>query len=530
MGRTRNVRPFRLAAFFHRIPFHSDYLGCSTSRLLLCLNFLRQNVGMDRAAKFGFAFFFLLGMPFALFGLWAFGQAWHQFDGAPSNTPFWLPLMFGVIFSAIGFGLMSIAVFGSKRYKRQMLLQAEHPTEPWLWRADWAEGRVKSNTRGNMIGGWVFAIGWNLVSTPVAVLVLPRALQQKGPVVLLALIFPAVGVYLLIRAIRLTLAYFEFGKTCFVMATVPAVIGLELKGMIEARFPRSPDHSVHLRLSCVHKVTTGQGDSRTTQETIVWRDEADLAPGQLFAGPVGTTIPVAFRIPRDAHPTEKMSSHEEFVWLLEALADVPGVNYHDAFEVPVFRTTATLPEEEPAAAVQEFAPAVQPARMTIKTGENAEGTEFYFPAARNRDMAAVTTGFAGMMIAITFVTARAHIPFFPLVIGFFAIVLTYLAVQMWFGTTRVVIGRSLKFQDGLLGGGKVREVPFAEIASIDDVIRTQKGGATGTPYYDIVLKRRDGGSLTLGRTLASKYEAEWLVAEMRRLACGRPKAEAASRS
>jgi len=46
----------------------------------------------------------------------------------------------------------------------------------------------------------------------------------------------------------------------------------------------------------------------------------------------------------------------------------------------------------------------------------------------------------------------------------------------------------------------------------------QQGGATGTPYYDIVLRLRDGGLETLGSTLASKRETEWLISEMQRLA------------
>jgi len=90
-------------------------------------------------------------------------------------------------------------------------------------------------------------------------------------------------------------------------------------------------------------------------------------------------------------------------------------------------------------------------------------------------------------------------------------------VQMWLGTSRVVIGNSLRLQSGLLGGGKVQQIAFSDIASISDRITAQQGGGTGTPYYDIEMTLRDGKKLTLGRTVRDQHETEWLVSEMRRL-------------
>lgn len=167
------------------------------------------------------------------------------------NSSVWLGLIFGLVFSGVGFGLMFLAVFGAKFLKKQKRAQAEHPAEPWLWREDWAQGRIKGNTRSGMIGSWIFAALWNLVSVPMLVFVPQQA--AKNPVAYLGLMFPVIGVFLLVRAIRLTLAYLEFGKTYFEMTPVPGVIGGELKGMIQARFPNSPEHGIQLRLSCVNR-------------------------------------------------------------------------------------------------------------------------------------------------------------------------------------------------------------------------------------------------------------------------------------
>ena len=443
--------------------------------------------------------------------------------GAPAGgQSFWYPLMFGVIFSGIGFGLIFLAFTGRKRYARQQQLQAEHPTEPWLWRADWAAGRVKSQTEGSMIASWVGTVFWNLISWTVAIFALPAAVKQKGSAAYFVLLFPAIGILLLVYSIRRTIAFFEFGKTCFEMASVPGVVGRELKGSIQARFPHSPDHGVNLRLSSVHRYVTGSGNTQTTHENILWRTEAELNSGQLCPGPAGTTIPVSFHIPVDSQPTEKVNPRDEFLWLLEATANVPGVDYHDVFEVPVFRTkdtpTGAGEEAEETAFGVHTPEALRPAQLTVRVQQIAEGTEFYFPAARNKSFAVSTTVFTAFFGGIAYFLTHTRAPFiFPVAFGLFALLIGYITVQMWLGTTRVVIGNSLTLQSGLLGGGKVKQIALADIASIGDKITAQQGGGTGTPYYDIQMILRDGKTLTLGRTLRDQHETEWLVSEMRRL-------------
>ena len=486
---------------------------------------LPDNVRMDRTSKLGIAFVFVFAMPFAGFGLFALSAAIRQMITRIGDKPVWLPLLFGVVFSGIGFGLMGVVLYGNRLYQRDQRRQAEHLSEPWLWREDWAQGRVLSKTRGNMIAGWVFAILWNLVSAPVAYFV-PRE-AAKNPAVYIGLVFPVIGVFLLIHAIRQTLAYREFGKTCFEMATVPGVIGREIKGVIQARFPHSTNHGIHLRLSCVHRVTTGSGNSQSTNESILWRDEADLSSGQICPGPVGTTIPVAFRIPWDAQATEKRSPRDGIVWLLEALADVPGVDYHDIFEVPMFRTQQTPAQPDPQSEVfAAVRPRTRPDVMTVEVRASATGTEFYFPAARNKGFAGTTSGFFLVFAGGTYLLAHTHIPIiFALGCGLFSLLLLYFTVQMWLVTSRVMIGGGLlKLQNGLLGSGKVQQFSCTEIESITTKITAQQGGATGIPYYDIQMALRGRTmNIALGRTLRNKHEADWLVEEMQRLAGAKPK-------
>ena len=474
---------------------------------------------MTRSAKLGIVVMCLFALPFAIGGLAAISKAIQIAQSDHGHSAVWPLLLIGTLFVVIGFGLIFGTFYGTKLLQQRQRLEVEHPTEPWLWREDWAQGKVQSKTRGTAIAGWIFAIFWNVVSMPMAYLFFTQSTKVKGPAVFLVLVFPVIGVCLLIRAFRQTIALLEFGKTCFEMSSVPGVIGRELTGQIQARFPHSPDHGIHLRLSCVHRLTTNSGDSSNISERILWRDEAQLSSVQLFPGPSGTTIPVAFRIPLDAQPTEKRNPRDEFVWVLEALADVPGVNYHDIFEVPVFRTQQTPAQPEAQTFVAAQPTLARPTMMTVEVRQNAEGTEFYFSAARNKKLASSVAAAWVICTVITYSMIH-HAPFvFPVVFGLFSLLLLYSTAQQWLSTTRVVVGSAgVAVQSGWLGSGRTHRIPLQQIASMNHKISAQQGGATGTPYYDIELTLRNGMKVTLGRAVREKSEAEWIVQEMRRLA------------
>ena len=84
----------------------------------------------NSAGKGAAAFFFIVGLPFASFGVWAYLQAFRLVGTPPSGQSFWYPFMYGTIFSGIGFGQMFLGVAGSRKYSRLLHAKAEHPTEP----------------------------------------------------------------------------------------------------------------------------------------------------------------------------------------------------------------------------------------------------------------------------------------------------------------------------------------------------------------------------------------------------------------
>lgn len=477
----------------------------------------------------------IFALPFAGFGLFA---GWMALQQAASPNPNWnqvaYAMMFALIFSGVGFGLLALLAFGRKKQKVIDAAKAAYPDSPWMWRPDWAQGRVLSKTKTSMELAWVLASFWNLISWGIVYFAwseIARQIKAK-PISAFVLLFPAIGVGILIYAIRETLRWVEFGKTWFGMASVPGVIGRPLRGNIQARFPHGAAKGVTLKLSCVNRIVTGSGRDQSTQEKVLWRDEATVPPGGLMPSPEGTFIPVNFEIPADALSTDDTDRRNQILWMLEADADVPGVSYRDFFEIPVFRTKDSPTESQAVDRSTAFShvpegPVERPASPSIKVFPTANGTCFDFTPARNIGMALGTTVFFFAWSAIVwFLWGHAPI-IFPIFFGLFDLILLFIVLSLWASSSVVTIGAgTVTIKAGLFGMGPVRTVSCADVTDITLTVGMQSGGASGTPYYTINLicpQRK----IEAGTGVRNKLEAEWLVSEMKKAMGLRTRAEAA---
>jgi hypothetical protein len=472
-----------------------------------------------RGATVAAAFILLVfAVPFCGFGMAAFVKGLREVTSGGSSQ-YWGMVMIGLVFSIIGFALLYALIKGPGAAKKIDRRRAENPDQPWFWRDDWAQGRAVSQTKSSMTSAWIWAVLWNMLSIPCLLLVQREELfsiRMLGVVV-----FPALGVGFLIWAIRETLRWTEFGKTYFELSAVPCIPGRELRGTIQTRFPHVPTQGIRLKLSCVNHIVSGSGSSRNSQERIIARLEKAIPPSEIYAGPSGAVIPVSFHLPVDVPETDGSNSSNSIRWLLEADADVPGVNYKDIFELPVFRTKDTPRGQE----AEEFAksePANErPAQLSIRVSMAADrGTEFYFPAGRNPVFAAGTTLFALIWAGAIWLMATHGAPvFFTVIFSLFWPLIGYMSLEFWLGTSRVTIGNGkLRLQSGWLGRGRIQEFSISDVLQIKTKINGQTGGASGTPYYDIEMTRRNGPPVTLGKTVRDSQEVNWLVTEMTRLA------------
>ncbi|HEU5303725.1 MAG TPA: hypothetical protein VFU40_03690 [Gemmatimonadales bacterium] len=428
--------------------------------------------------------------------------------------------LFALTFGGVGIGGIVAGLAGSRKLKEQAALEARYPGQPWLWRRDWASGRIIDVGRSKAVSALMFTLLWNLVGLPAGYFGVRAALTEGNHAALVGLLFPVVGAGLLVWAARATIRYRKYGISHLQLSTIPGIIGRSLAGAVSVPGSVLPPDGFRATLSCIRRVTTGSGDSRSTAEHILWQDERKVQ-GTVARIPAGTVtnIPVAFRLPADATVTDGSNPRNAVIWRLQLSAAVPGVDYDAAFEVPVFRTAATdlppTPEEERLA--REGPPAVyeQPPASRIVVTTNRRGTEVVFPAARNPGAATGLTLFLALWLgAIGFQLYLGVPAALPIVSGIFGALILIGVLDLWLGVSQVnVDAGELSVATGYLYPGRARTVAALEIADVAAVMGMRSGRV---PYYDVTVIRKNGRKIRAGRSVRDKREAEWLAAVIRK--------------
>jgi hypothetical protein len=395
--------------------------------------------------------------------------------------------------------------------------RAAHPEAPWMWRADWAAGRIEDSNRATMSMAWIFAGFWNLISLPAAFFAVRQALRDQEYGVLFVLLFPAVGLGLLAWAIRSTIRFRRFGVSRFEPAALPFPIGRSLRGTVVATGALDLREEFLVTLTCLRRVTTGSGKNRSTSERVLWQEERRASARQT-RGAEGTitSIPVAFDLPADGVPSDESNPRNRVIWRLAVSAEVPGVDYDSAFEVPVYRTaeSETLRESAPSTDPVAVEPFVLPQTSRVQVTRNRRGTEILFPAGRNPGASAGLTAFLALWLGIVWALVHFDAPVvFQLIFGAVGLLLTWATVSLWLGVSRVTVSDgTVVVASGLLAPLRERRIPAADISEIKAGIGMQAGN---TPYYDLVLVRKDGKRISVGRGVRDKREAEWLAQTVR---------------
>jgi hypothetical protein len=461
----------------------------------------------------------LLSLPFAVVGILALIFLLH--DEVGSGFRMERRLAMGLVSAAVVCGGLIALIFGINAKKTALQTAGlksatpETSEKPWLERKDWATGRITSGARKSVILLWVFVLFWLAASTVITLLVVPPEWQRGNHAALIALIFPLIGLAVLVFAFNTTRAWRRFGQSFFEMAAMPGALGGTLEGMIRVNTRLRPEHGLHLRLSCLRRSTTGTGNNRSTTEKIIWQDEkwlrSDLPQADLNA----TGIPVYFKLPAD-HPESTTAVGDGIHWKLEASAKVRGPNYHATFEVPVFNVPETpIPADDPTAPYQMSLDEIrQQIHSHVQVNDLAGGgKEFIFPAGRNPGFASGATAFVLIWTAVVVFLIWKQAPFiFPLVFSAIDLLMAAFVFDLWFRRSRVVATPAqVQIDTAWLGIKKQRTLKLSEVAKIV----TDVGATAGhTAYYDLKIRTRDGREFTAAKNLGSKPEADWLAQQM----------------
>ncbi len=463
----------------------------------------------------------LLSAPFLLLGLLALVLLVHDgLLGGLSRQKAMTLLSATVV--CVGLPLLIFGITAKKQALTTGGTKSGDSEKPWLQRKDWAAGRVPSSSRRAILLLWIFVVFWNFISAAIAFVVMSQALRSGNHAAFIALIFPVVGVAVLVYAAKTTLAWRRFGQSCFEMAAVPGALGGALAGKIQVKTRLHPEHGLHLRLSCVRRTTSGSGNDRRTIEKILWQDEKWLRADLPQTGLDATDIPVYFRLP-DQQPASTTGQGDGVHWKLEASARLRGPDFQATFAVPVFKLAETPgPSDDPTVQYQISLDEVRRLiRSRIQVNDiSGGGREFVFPAARNPGFASGATAIWLIWTGIIVLLFCKHAPpLLPLAFGAADLLMTVFVFDLWFRRGRVVVTPGqLKIETSWLGLKKQRTLELSGVANIAVEIGANAGHSA---YYDLRIQTRDGQEFTAAKNLGSKPEADWLVREMSK-GLGRP--------
>jgi hypothetical protein len=491
---------------------------------------------MTQPSKGAAIFLTLFGLPFLGGGL-AFIYTQLLSRGNFNTFDSFTGIMFGLVFVLIGGGLIYAAFRGYGLLKQQAAREESNPLSPWLWRLDWTSRRAESQNKKSEIASWVFAILCNLITLPFLFRMVPNFARNGDPRVFLLLGFNLFGVILIVKASRATIRHRRFGDAYFEFDALPFSPGERVGGRIHLKFDTRAEHGIDLRLSCVRKLVSGSGDNRSTNQIVLWQAEHNVPAGAVEPGPLGRAIPVDFSPPADSLVTDHDNPSDQILWLLHAQVDVPGVDYSDDFEIPVFRSAASagpasdsgtrtttgtdrfgFATPQPSDADSGAVP--QPAHAKVVVSMGSGGTEFYFPALRNPSRALVLFLVLLVWTGVAYVLYQKHAPiFFFILLGLSDLIVIAGFLHVTFGSARICVrSGEILSRTGIFGLGRTRRIQVSDVASIVPVASMQQGNSSGNQLHAIRMRLKDGRKFTLADEIDSRQEARWVVSQIETLA------------
>jgi hypothetical protein len=416
----------------------------------------------------------------------------------------------------LGFGIFSGGAILACAFVKKIPAAAGPPPraeKPWLARADWAAGKIKSSADAALTVLFIMALAFCGIGGLCAFFVLPKELHERHYKALIVLVFPAMGVFFLLCALQQRRGWRRYGETSFVMTSVPGALGGALEGSIQTAAPFRPEQGLHLQLSCIRRIAAG----KNTREDLLWQDEKFLKNEAVSTESGHAVIPVYWQLPA-GQPECSAHGGVAVIWRLQAKAKMSGPDFNAVFDVPVFNVAgaaaAQAAEPDPTAALQMPIEEVRRDEHSKIQIHNAPGgREFFFPAARHPGMALGLTVFMLIWSAVVWFLIKMRAPlFFPIVFGLVDVFLVRGCLNLWFKQSRVIFhSRGVRAAKRWLLFGRTRSFDTGNVARFDSKIGFTAGQHL---YYDIQLVTRTEKKITVGAAIPSKPEADWLAQEM----------------
>jgi len=420
-------------------------------------------------------------------------------------------MIFVILFGGAGAGMLIYAI---KSKTIPDSLPPEFADRPWMANDAWATNEIKSNAKIAMYVTWGFAVVWCSISAPLPFVLYEEVFEKNNYPALLGYLFPFVGIFIVIWAVRSTLQWRKFGQIPVVLNPFPGSIGGQVGGTIETRYPYDPTNKFLLRLSSIYSYESGSGKNRSRSERLNWQDEA-ISHTEM--GLYGTRIVFRFDVPPELPTSDYFNRGRDYnLWRLNVTADLPGVDLDQDYEIPVYPTAqkSTLSGrdlENAANATAEMATENAKRRFQIINGSS--GQEFLYPFGRNLG-AAFTALLAGVIFtaAAAFMLIHEHMYFFGSVFLIFGVPITLGGIYMASNSLHVFKDSS----GGIVSQRRIFGIPvhrgYAFVDGMGPLTTSShfssQSGNKHVKHFKVHGAGRDGRKITLGEGFHGEREAK----------------------
>ena len=256
-------------------------------------------------------------------------------------------IVVSIVFVVVCASLVALVHSGMRGPEAIARRRRANPTQPWLWRDDWATRRVREQSP-RQSATIVFALMWCAIAFSLAYM---RGWHfPNDPDAAISLLFAAIGVIFLGRAAYSMLRRRKFGRSICEIDRLPIEPGQTFSGTIEHRGAQTPDDGYQLVLSCLDRVVTRRVNRQRPQvdDTVLWNAEQRVSAALAAPSSAGMRVPFSFAIPADALPSQSRRTNERVLWQLAVSAELPGIDYNATFELPVFNPANSASSPAPA--------------------------------------------------------------------------------------------------------------------------------------------------------------------------------------
>lgn len=430
-----------------------------------------------------------------------------------------LTILFSAVFSVVGIAIM---FFAFKRKTPSTLATGDltgSQHEPWLENRKWQTNIIFSNVKARVFVLWFFAAICDAVSIQILA-ILPSELDKGNHMVLIALLFPLVGILLTWQAIVATLRWRRFGGTPLIMDPFPGSIGGDIGGHIDINLPYDPNIACQITVNCIFSYISGSGKNRSRRENVIWQDDG-IGETQRFNGK--TQVRFRFEVPEGLPQSDINQGERYHLWRIHAHCDLPGADFDHTFEIPVFPTAEKSSLQS--APSREHASLKDAAQTAIETflqiTHNHDGMELFMPMGRR-----IGGSFSTVLIGLIFLAAGIGIfhgggPKF--LSGIFSLIgsLLVLGGIVSLGTGLRTQFKSdgiyiVKYLYGVIVSRKFISRESIQTLTARESMSSNNGGKK-TSWYTIQAVTRDKKKIPVALRMKGQREAEVLLESIRLL-------------